>query len=728
MKHYTQLTHDALKRLNLELVREPVLKRTESSEYYNIECAFDIESTSIKINGEKQAFMYIWMFGIGVDGDVYYGRTWADFKCFLDVLESGLELGPLRRLAVYVHNLAYEFQFIKDLFKWSSVFSIGTRTPIRALFEGGIEFRDSYMLSGQSLQDVAKNLVSFPGLNKRVGDLDYSLIRHHNTPLTDTEMGYCKLDINIVTAYIREQIDIYGNVIRIPMTNTGRVRRYVRDECYYTNPGNHRKSSRGRYESYRELMVGVEPKKGASDGDFNPGLQLTLGDYKQLKRAFSGGYVHANSIHRGKVLEKATSFDETSAYPAVMLTEQFPMSAARKVQISSPDDIETLMETYLVMFDMRLTGVRTSVQQEQYLSASKCWELSGELLSNGRVYSADVLATTVTDVDYNIIKRAYTYDTIDITNVRVFKRGYLPRAILRSILHLYQTKTALKGVAGKEKEYLLAKGMLNSIFGMTVTDVIRERNIYTDDWTQEVEEPSRQISDYNKSHSRFLYYPWGVWVTAYARQNLWSAILEMGDDYVYSDTDSVKFLNAKKYIPYINNYNKLMIKKLTIMNETFQFDQDLLSPKTKDGVTKLIGVWEYEGTYDKFKTLGAKRYLTLKNGVFNLTLAGLSKEKGLCYLIDRANGVEDVVFDLFDNELYVPAEHTGKLLHTYIDTPATFVVSDYLGTNAEVHSPSGVHLEGTDFTLSIDREVGNVLEMLFNDGYLKEGSFYDGSN
>ena len=59
MKHYTQLTHDALKRLNLELVREPVLKRTESSEYYNIECAFDIESTSIKINGEKQAFMYI---------------------------------------------------------------------------------------------------------------------------------------------------------------------------------------------------------------------------------------------------------------------------------------------------------------------------------------------------------------------------------------------------------------------------------------------------------------------------------------------------------------------------------------------------------------------------------------------------------------------------------------------------------------------------------------------
>lgn len=727
MRHWTELTDKVLKDLDLQVVSEANLKYKDSASYYNIECGFDIEVSSVTNNGEKQAFMYIWMFGIGKDGPVYYGRTWDEFKETLELVRTALGLDTKKRLVVYIQNLAYEFQFMRELFEWDGVFSIGSRTPIRSITTMGIEFRDSYMLSGQSLADIARNLSCVHGLKKLEGDLDYTKVRHYNTPLTPEELAYCKADIQVLTAYIWEQISIYGNVTRIPMTNTGRVRRYVRDECYYTNPDNHQKSSKGRYQSYRELMVGSEARNDKQDSVFDPGLRLTLEDYKQLKRAFSGGYVHANNQHRGKVLEKVSSFDLVSAYPAVMLTEQFPMSAAKKVKISSPVDVEKLMETYLVMFDMKLTGVRTAIQQENYLSASKCRHLNGELLNNGRIYSADSLVTTVTDVDYNIIKRAYTYETIDITNVRVFKKGYLPRAILRSILTLYQAKTSLKGVIGRETEYTLAKGMLNSIFGMAVTDVIRERNIYTDDWTQEIEAPSKQIDNYNKSMNRFLYYPWGVWVTAYARQNLWSAIFEVGDDYVYSDTDSVKFLNAKNHIPYINKYNKLVVRKLTLMNEVFQFDADLLAPKTKDGKTKLIGVWEYEGTYDKFKTLGAKRYLTLENSKFRLTLAGLSKEKGLCYLMKEGVS-EEGIFDLFDMDLYVPAEHTGKLLHTYIDKPATFEATDHLGETVLVSTLSGIHLEGTDFTLSIDREVENVLGMLFNEGYLKEGSFYDGES
>src|SRR6185312_14231552 len=489
-----------------------------------------------------------------------------------------------KRLVVYIHNMAYEFQFMKSLFKWESVFSVGERTPIKALTKDGIEFRDSYILSGMSLADVAENLAD-TSLSKMTGDLDYEKVRHHLTPLTETEMGYCEADIRILTAYIAEQLELYEHITRIPATNTGRVRKYVRDECYYTNPSNHRRSSIGRYQSYRELMV------GSDEGVFDPGLQLTLEDYKQLKRAFTGGYTHANRNYRSQVLEKVSSFDLNSAYPGVMLTEQFPMSAAQRVDISSPADVDKLMETYLVMFDMKLTGVRTSIQQENYLSASKCWELEGELLNNGRVYSADRLSTTVTDVDYRIIQRTYTYQTIDITNVRIYKKGYLPRAILRSILNLYQGKTTLKGVAGKEKEYTLSKGMLNSVFGMTVTDVVQVRNLYTNEWTQECDPADKQINQYNKSENRFLYYPWGVWITAYARQNLWSAILEAGNDYVYSDTDSIKLLNARAHIPYINKYNRLVTQKLMRMNDIYQFDEDLLLPAMPNGEVKVIGTW-----------------------------------------------------------------------------------------------------------------------------------------
>ena len=53
--------------------------------YYNVPCAFDIESTSTIIDGEKVAFMYHWQFGI--NGRCIHGRTWKEFTDFLDWLQ-----------------------------------------------------------------------------------------------------------------------------------------------------------------------------------------------------------------------------------------------------------------------------------------------------------------------------------------------------------------------------------------------------------------------------------------------------------------------------------------------------------------------------------------------------------------------------------------------------------------------------------------------------------------
>ena len=45
--------------------------------YYNIPCAFDIETTSFYDNSEKVGLMYIWQFGI--NGHVFIGRLWDEF-------------------------------------------------------------------------------------------------------------------------------------------------------------------------------------------------------------------------------------------------------------------------------------------------------------------------------------------------------------------------------------------------------------------------------------------------------------------------------------------------------------------------------------------------------------------------------------------------------------------------------------------------------------------------
>ena len=71
-------------------------------------------------------------------------------------------------------------------------------------------------------------------MEKKVGDLDYTLVRTHLTPMSDTEWGYVEEDVNIVVEYIREQIELYGNITKIPLTNTGRVRNLFERCCVCT--------------------------------------------------------------------------------------------------------------------------------------------------------------------------------------------------------------------------------------------------------------------------------------------------------------------------------------------------------------------------------------------------------------------------------------------------------------------------------------------------------------
>lgn len=171
MDYFTQLTPSIIDSLNISEI-----KTNKKVTYLNIGAAFDIETTSMLINGEKFAFSYIWQFGIGLD-NVFYGRTWAELLDFLTDLKAWLGLNESKRLVIYVHNFGYEFQFMRKYFSWVNIFAVDERKPIKALCDLGIEFRDSYILSGYSLANTAKNLTKHK-IAKMEGDLDYSLIRN----------------------------------------------------------------------------------------------------------------------------------------------------------------------------------------------------------------------------------------------------------------------------------------------------------------------------------------------------------------------------------------------------------------------------------------------------------------------------------------------------------------------------------------------------------------------
>ena len=125
-----------------------------------------------------------------------------------------------------------------------------------------------------------------------------------------------------------------------------------------------------------------------------------------------------------------------------------------------------------------------------------------------------------------------------------------------------------------------------------------------------------------------------------------------------------------------------------------------------------MGLWDYEGHYEQFKTLGAKRYLVKKNGKYVLTCAGLSKKQGVDYITKQENP-----FDFFNDDMYIPKENTGKMTHTYIDEYQHYKIFDYLGQGCYVESYSSIHLESCEFTLSLSEKYVDFIKSYVR-GYL----------
>lgn len=659
------------------------IRRRKKTLYYNVPCAFDIETTSFYENGEKRAIMWMWSFCLY--GVCFIGRTWDEFVTMINDLSRALTLDDEKRLIIYVHNLSFEFQFFRKWLDIGKVFALDEREPIYAQTNSGIEFRCSYLLSGYDLATIGKNLTRYK-VQKLVGDLDYELLRHNKTPFTEKEADYSLNDVRVVCAYIAERIEDGGGIGKIPLTKTGAVREYCRKQCY---------GDKWQARKYKNIMLR---------------LTLTENEYRQLKRGFSGGFTHANPFYSGKVVNDVTSYDFTSSYPYVMLSEQFPMLASEERQDITGDceDFRESLRLYCCLFDVCFTGLQATIYYDNYISISRCSIVEKPVENNGRIVSADRVLLTVTEQDFYIIERFYKWDAMEIRNFRRYRKDYLPRNFVVSILKLYKDKTALKGVDGMEREYLNAKEMLNSCYGMCVTDIVRDEiQYYADDWQEPKQaDTSAEIDKYNAGRGRFLFYPWGVWVTAYARKNLFTGICEFAGDYVYSDTDSIKVRNADAHKAYIDAYNQQTRAKLHAAMEYLDIDPQETEPVTKDGVKKPLGVWDFDGHYKRFKTLGAKRYIVeysddprngKDRGEYKLTVAGLSKRNGMDYLITTYNDP----FTAFTEDLDIPAANTGKLTHTYIDELQDGILTDYTGQQAEYHELSSVHLEDCPYHLSL---------------------------
>lgn len=580
--------------------------------YYNIPCAFDIESTTIEPPKDEKdnyiyspyAFMYQWQFCI-MD-KVVFGRTWEEFKQLLKNIRIKMRLSNHTTLAIYVHNLSYEFQFMKEFIKIKNLFARDKRKVMKVNTKDGFEFRCSYFLSNMSLAKFCENTNNVKHF-KLVDQFDYKKIRTPQTPLTEVEEGYCYNDVRGLCECIQELISGNDTIATIPLTNTGYVRREFR-QAVKANKNNH-----------------TEFTKTA----------LTPEQYEMLTKAFRGGDTHANRFKVNQILKDIHSFDISSSYPSAMMMDDYPIGKFTECTIDSQEKLEYFIDEYCCVFDVTFYKIYAdNTNVIPYIDIAHCYEKSKITNDNGRVLSADMISLVCTNIDLEIILDSYNFDGYEIKKAIYAEKGKLPKEFRQKVIDYFVLKTQLKGFVDKEYEYMKSKNRLNSSYGMMVTSLVHSDityDVYSMEWDEVKGDIEASLEKFYKSRNNFLPYQWGVFVTANARKRLRTMLKVVGRDVIYTDTDSIKFENIK-HVEEFNQINKKLMEQAETNDIPAYCDRtDIIDGKE---VTErfYLGTWDNDGEYLRFKTLGAKKYCfeKMKKGkeIFEITVSGMSKKKG----------------------------------------------------------------------------------------------------
>lgn len=707
----------------LQLLKAAVSEHDSRRKYLNVPLAFDTEVSSfVGSNGDEVGLVYLWGLGIMLNGKQYVtvGRHIEEFCDLVPQMNEVLNhVGA--DVIIYVHHLQYDISFIYKLLPFDKMFMVKPRKVLYAKC-GHVIFRDSLLLAGgRSLDRLSQNLNRYK-VRKLVGSLDYDLIRSPDTPLTARERAYQVNDVRVLLSYVQEKIEQDGSIAKIPLTNTGYVRQALRDSYF------------GHYDRNANLV---------------DRLVLPPRAYWVLKRCQAGGFTHAAEHHVGADLTDVGSYDIKSSYPGVMLTEYFPMSAPQMVKRDwiTPDRFEELCKKYCVTAIIKLTNVTTKYGYEYTLSESKMI-ISEDMVGkanlerksmcasyfNGRLICAKWIRYGFTELDWDTFKKFYNYDDMEVEECWFYERGKLPKQVIVPMMKWFQNKTTMDGISEKQIEYMISKNMLNAIAGCMEMDPVRdiyeydyENREFLDTQKADLVESVEQVND---DPHRFLYFPWGVWILAQARHKLLDVVAHTGSDHVYSDTDSEKLTNYQKYESYFRTLNLELESKTLEAAKYYGLSREDVFPRKPNGEEARLGVFEFEGVYRRFKTLGAKRYLVeyypRKNKgytTFMLTVAGLNKRLGLEYLGDcefdfinddfkrvlkqsrrcrrdydesdltvvGSHTVNRDPFEMFNMGLKVPPEHSGRLIMKYIDEPRKGTATDYLGNQFSYYAASGIY-------------------------------------
>ena len=688
-------------------------------------------------NGEAMSVMYIWQIAIENQGVpmVFCGRTWDEWLDFMDQLTT-----EIRRQAIYgfectnrfmenlyayntkdnvyaecyIHNEGFEFQHLRNVWedeftgktraKHANVFARTSRKPMKFKINTNkvhFEFRDSLVLTQKSLHAWCED-EKLP-VQKLDEPKDYYLpIRTPKTQLTDEELLYSINDVVSMLYGLEKYRSKYEALENIPLTQTGQVR----IKC-------------------REKVCRVNREWAAKCAEITQ--SYTPDDFRDLCQLFQGGWTHANKMFVNKVLKNVRCFDFASSYPAVMTTRTYPIGKFEDCDISEFEELEAQdihNAKYHWYAEIEVNDFVSS-GDNSYWSLSKVSiednkpQIEGQVVDNGRLYYAKRAVIMVSDLDWDTFKQAYKiFGDIKVLKLRKSEAGYLPKELVLTILEYFKYKTSLKGDADNESLYTESKQFINSIYGCAVTKIITDLIQFDDGWKTIKcnDDIFYETISAAKEENTFLAYQQGIWVTSWARHNLWEFILKLDKHIAYCDTDSIKGLLTDEDLMFVEEYNKNIEKIENDVANKLGFDPTLYTAVTKKGKTKRLGIMEREDDCQEFKTLGAKRYVDLIDGQIHCTIAGLPKRAGEAKIKSVAE---------FNNHMKWNTRESEKLCAIYNDNQKNGLWTDRDGLQYVSYDKYGTCLKPVEFDLSMSGEFVKFLQVLATGKIDKTDSFFN---
>ena len=366
---------------------------------------------------------------------------------------------------------------------------------------------------------------------------------------------------------------------------------------------------------------------------------------KLMEKVYMGGFCDKNPNYYNEegwpILdirrEKVGHVDFKTSYISRMLTDYFPITRFEKSKDPENDLVEAI-KTKCCLIQVKLTNFN-AIDTVRFLAKKRAIFIYGEKVNScDKILHADEVTFMLTELDFELMTMFYSYDAMVIEELYTSTKGELPYEIRRVAHTHYFNKENLEKYSANQ---LWEKLLTEIIYGACCKKLY---GLEDKAWHDIVEQAI--LSPY-----------WGIWTTSHARYALLTMVKLLGNDFLYSDTDSIYFRNPYLHVQLIEKYNANVIAK----NKLYVYEHRYESLLLRNEAFIKLGTFTYEDgatpdhfTITDFISSGPKSYIkALEDGTIITKVAGYKKQYNIngkletAWLRDYQD--KDELFDAFAN-------------------------------------------------------------------------------